>query len=486
VSKRAGYTGIFPEPFGEAQSGGPRGKTDLMSVESSPESADGNEVSEVIADLPSLAPQTPPFLLGPVIGFFKSTGTKSFWVLSDQAIVSIGNFATTILIGRAAAASQFGAFGMLMEVYLFFNSLQSALVVYPLTVRGAVLSKEGLQRMASACLLLTLVLCIPLSLAMAGTTAIFQQSAIMLWVCLAMVIAQIQETLRRTLLAHLQFRDAIPGDAISYLLQAAILFVLVQRGQLNLARAFVVIGGTSALGAVLQALQIGLRPISLGDLKAVVADFWHLGRWILFSNFAAVIGSLAYNWTLALHWGTTQVAFLYVVITPMKVVNPLITGLSGVIIPSVSRAHHHSGLHRAKAIGMKYAGLGLVILIPYLLILLCFPEWCIRILFPHHAEYLGLTGFLRIFVLTYTLSFVGNMALACLNGLGNSRASFIATFANALFSACVAIPLAYYLGLKGVILGGCLATAIFALFAVYFLFAAQSPTAGRSTPQTAA
>jgi len=437
----------------------------------------------MIPELVSLSPEPHWMILRrSLISFFSVAGKKSFWVLADQATVSCGNFATAILIGRAIGSAQFGAYGLLMEVYLFFNSLQSALVVYPLTLRGAVLDKAGLQRLASVCLVLTLFLCVPLSLAMAGTTVIFHQSGILLWVCSAMVLGQIQETLRRTLLAHLQFRDAIPGDAISYLLQAAILFVLMRSGHLNLATAFVTMAATSAMAAVVQAFQIGLGKIARHHLPGIVADFWHVGRWILYSNLALIVASLGYNWTLALRWDTTQVAYLLVIVTPMKVVNPLIAAVAGVIVPSVSRVHHHAGLHPAKLAGLRYAALGFAALAPYLLILLIFPAPCIRLLFgKNHPEYLALANYLRIFIATYTLSYLANVSLACLNGLGNSRASFITTIANALVSAAIGLPLAYWLGLKGVIFGGFLATATYFLFAAWQLIALRSSPPGAQT-----
>ncbi len=419
-----------------------------------------------------------------IAGFLSGMGKKSFWVLVDQAVVSIGNFATTIVVGNGVVASQFGDYGMLMESYLFFNSLQSALIVYPLSVRGAVLDKEALKRMASVCLLLTLILCVPLSLGMAGTAIIFHQSNILLWVCISMIIAQIQETLRRTLLAHLQFRDAIPGDAISYLFQAAILFALLKRGELNLTTAFLTIGGTSALGAIVQAVQIGLRPVALHNLREVAADFWKLGRWILFSNVATLVGSLGYNWTLALRWGTTQVAWSYVIISPMKLVNPLMVAMGSLIIPTVSRLHHTVGVHRAKIVGVKYAALGFVLLLPYLLLILILPEMCIHILFRHRPEYAALANFLRIFVLTYALSYIGNVTLACSSGLGNSRANFIAMVANSIISVTVALPMVYWLGLKGIILGGLIATATYALFAVYQLIRYKDPPPATGLIQT--
>jgi O-antigen/teichoic acid export membrane protein len=400
---------------------------------------------------------------------FSNRGQKTFWVAVDQAIASVGNFATTILVGRAAAAAQFGTFGMLMEVYVVFNSLQSALVVYPLTIRGAVLEKEALKRMASACLLFTIVLCIPLSLAMAGTTVLFNQASILVWVCIAMILAQLQETLRRTLLAHLEFRAAIPGDAISYLLQAAVLYALLHEGRLNLRTAFIAMGATSGLAAIVQALQVGLRPIAVRDLRGLVADFWQLGRWILFSNLTSIATNLTYNWTLALAWGTTQVAYFTVIVSPMKVVNPLMTALASVIIPMVSRLRHQAGVHRAKVVGAKYAAIGFAVLVPYVLVILVFAGPCIRILYGNRPEYVGLGMYLRVFAISYSLGFIGNATLACANGLGNTRANFGAMLVNAILSLTVALPLAYLYGIKGIVVGGFIATAAYTCVAVYYL-----------------
>src|SRR5688500_4624794 len=65
-------------------------------------------------------------------------GRKSFWPLADQGVVSAGNFLTLVIVARALPArSEYGVFGLALECIFYFNTLQSALVGYPLTVRGA-------------------------------------------------------------------------------------------------------------------------------------------------------------------------------------------------------------------------------------------------------------------------------------------------------------------------------------------------------------
>ena len=385
--------------------------------------------------------------------------SKGAWAMSDQAVVSIGNYATVILVARNLPdAAQVGVFGLLLESLLFLNSLQSALVVYPLLVRGAALDEAGMRRLASGCLIVTGLLCIPLSIAMLGVSVYFSGTSLILWAPLALIFQQLQETVRRAMLAHLRFADVIPGDAISYLGQAVILVSLGHR--LTLPIAFAVIALTSAAALILQVWQIGPRRFPLSELKALMIDFWKLSRWVLYANLGMLVTGLSYNWVLLLSWGPTPVGYFTVIATLAKLVNPLTTALNGLIIPSVSRARTGGGTRFAMRVGLKYALLGGAALAVYFGILGIFPTACLRLFFgKSHPDYVQkLPGFLRVLVCSWTLLFITNMTIAILNGLGHSRVNFFATLANAIVTVVIALPLIWRYGLTGTIIGGFLAT----------------------------
>jgi O-antigen/teichoic acid export membrane protein len=400
---------------------------------------------------------------------FSSATSKSAWALTDQAVVSIGNYATVILVARNLPdAKQFGAFNLLLAILLFLNSLQQALVIYPLLVRGAVLDRPGLQRLATGCLLATLALCVPLGIGFGCTSLFFAGTSLLLWAPLALVFQQLQETVRRALLSHLRFAAAIPGDAISYLGQAAIFFYVGHR--LSLPLAFAVMAITSAAGVAVQALQIGLRRFSPGELKALAADFWPLSHWMLYSNLGTLVTGLSYDLVLSLRWGFVPEGYFAAIATLAKLMNPLSTALSGLIVPTVSRAKAGGGTRFAMRVGLRYAGIGMAALAVYFGLLALFPETSLRLMYSkHHPEYLRpeLATFLRVLVGSWTLLFINNMTLAILNGLGYSRANFISTVANALVTLTVALPLIWWLGLEGTIVGGFLATGAATVVAVY-------------------
>src|SRR5688500_5153135 len=106
-------------------------------------------------------------------------GRKSFWPLADQGVVSAGNFLTLVIVARALPArSEYGGFGLALECIFYFTTLQSALVGYPLTVRGATTDDAGLRRLAGAALLMTLIMAVPVALLGAAAAALGGRAAL--------------------------------------------------------------------------------------------------------------------------------------------------------------------------------------------------------------------------------------------------------------------------------------------------------------------
>ena len=167
-----------------------------------------------------------------------------FWALTDQGVVSLGNFLTTLLMARYLPASEFGVYSLLFSTILFLNALHSALVTVPVLIRGAAMSSTELRQWASAAVRASLVLGTVfggIAVIAAWMTGRIQLSLI---VVAAMMAWQLQATSRSVFCAHVRQRQALPGDALSYLGQAAMVFFLARRGALTVGMAFGVIAIT--------------------------------------------------------------------------------------------------------------------------------------------------------------------------------------------------------------------------------------------------
>ena len=66
----------------------------------------------------------------------------------------------------------------------------------------------------------------------------------------------------------------------------------------------------------------------------------------------------------------------------------------------------------------------------------------------------ALAGEVPYVVLIYAALFVSQMSVSLLNGLGQGRASFVATLSSSAVTVAVVLPLVYRFGLHGALVGG--------------------------------
>lgn len=394
---------------------------------------------------------------------------RATWVLVDQAVVSLGNFLTSNQIARHMPAKDYGVFSLLLETILYLNSLQAALIIYPMTVRGAT-DRNHLGRLAMGSLWLTLCLLPILGIATAfsvhrveGTMfmAISAVGALLLW--------QMQETTRRALISDLRFADAVWGDAVSYLGQAAFVFVAAQLGKLNLNLAFLGMGITSAAAMMLQAFQIGLKPISISQVKDVVRDFWVLGRWMLLSNAGAVVSSLGYWYVLQASHGDEACAIFGAIVNMLKLANPIMSSMANLIVPAVARESATHGLRAARRIALRYIGFGAALLAPYFALLLIFPHWMLQRFYGVNSPYADYSQWLRLFVLNYMVAYIAQTIGSWLAGLQHSKLGFHTQLVNVIVTLAVGLPLTYKYGVRGLVFGGLIAIFATALTSAYYI-----------------
>jgi Na+-driven multidrug efflux pump len=270
----------------------------------------------------------------------------------------------------------------------------------------------------------------------------------------ALLMWQIQETLRRGLTADMRFRDALWGDAISYLGQAVLIIALARINQLTLMRALLIMAGTSAAATMIQAMQIGLVRIKIREINEIAADFWKLGRWMLLTNASGVITHLGYSYALLYYHGRDANAIFGAVGQAFKLANPIMSSMSGLIMPAVARAAATRGMAAATRSALRYSALGAVMLAPYLILLLIFAEPILRFLSKGEKPYHLYADLLRIFVINHVVLFFLAMSNAWLGGLGRSRYTFYAQLMNMAGSLLISVPLTAAWGVKGVIVGG--------------------------------
>lgn len=383
---------------------------------------------------------------------------NGFWALADQGAVSLGTFLTSIVLARSLPPTEYGIFALICGVIYFLNSLHSAVVIVPLIARGACAEESEIRRMATGALVLTAPLILPQAIVICGATWAVGHPGLTPWVIAALLFWQFQEIIRRTFMARLRHREAAWGDIVRYLGQAVVVYIYAAGRDVSVEKAFAVMAVASGAAGLLQVIQHGLKLVSLSEIRRLVCMFWELGQWVLMTNFIGALIIQAYPWMLTYFYNTATSAKLQAVTNILGVSNPVFLGIGSLIYPAVARTNGELGGREATKVGFGYALQGGMLLLPFYLILMLWPQWALRLFYGADSPYLGLAGALRIFVLCYSIGYLSNFMMIILNGLEKTKVAFFSQLASAITTIVVGAPLTAWGGVAGATAGGGLTT----------------------------
>jgi O-antigen/teichoic acid export membrane protein len=371
----------------------------------------------------------------------------------DQGAVSLGTFVTNLLLARALAPAEYGVYALIFGVALFLNNLFFAVVTYPLSIRGAIADESELRRLTLNALGVASVVLLPIAVVIGAATAVVGRVDLAIPAVVAVVLWQLQETLRRALLAHLRHRTAVAGDAVSYLGQAALLGAVGQYTPLSPLAAFGSMALTSAVAGLLQVWQLGLRPQGAGGLAAALSDAWRTGRWILGSQLVNGLGFQALPWVLALARGTAETAAFQAALNIVSVTNPVIFSIANLMLPTAARAADKQGLPGAYRAGFRSIAQGGFVLLPFFAVIAVAPEPVLALVYGSSSPYRATGDALRIFAVAYMLFYIGGLLVTLLTSLEETRKVFASQLASAVGGIVIGVPITLWLGLTGACIG---------------------------------
>lgn len=410
---------------------------------------------------------------------------RGFWAFADQGIVSVGNFGLSIVLARHFAREQalaeYGAFWVLMELMFFLNGLQGALVVYPLSVRGASLDRHGLGRMTSESLLWTAI-CAPLPFLCMMTTAWVAHIpvGVGLWAGVAMILWQSQETTRRALMAQNRFRAVCLGDFISYVGQVVLVLLLSRHDSLDLYTTFQTVAATSGLGWLLQSFQLRLRRTTLKSFVAFGIEGWNLGRWMLFGNLTNIFSGALFNWNLAYWAGLEMLGVYQALVNLIRPANPLAFAVATLITPNVARARTTHGDRRARIVAARFGLLGLILLLPYLGFLIIFPRTSLELFYGAGSSSLVYASLVPLAAIAVGMVYASITLGAFLNGSERPKESFAGQVIYSCSYVVLVMPLSALFGIEGAVWGWLIASTLLATTYVYFTTGFMRGSSARS------
>jgi O-antigen/teichoic acid export membrane protein len=383
---------------------------------------------------------------------------RESWALGDQAVVSGTNFLTNVMLARFMGLTEFGVFALAWMSMLFVNSLQSALIIAPMM--SVAPKQEGKDRPCyfGAVVFQEFVLvffCFILVFTAVWVSGRFFPHAELRQLALPLAVSafayQMQDFGRRYFFATRQGRRALADDALSYLPQLPLLFLLHHAGNLNSATALWVMAGTSVLG--LAPVWFWMEPLNFkwDMIKTIFRRHWKFSRWLGAAALLQWTSGNLFVIAAPIYYGAAAAGVLKASQNLMGATHVWFQGLDNVVPVETARRLRQGGTHAmlayTRSVLLKWGGLTLL----FAIVMAAAPGFWLRLVYgPGMAQY----GYiLRLYALLYVMVFLGGPLRAGLQALEFTVPIFWSYLAMTAFAVSFAGPMAKRLGLSGSMLG---------------------------------
>jgi O-antigen/teichoic acid export membrane protein len=410
---------------------------------------------------------------------------RESWALADQTVVSATNFLTAVMLLRFMGLREFGVFTLAWMSVLFVNSLQAALIVAPMMSVGPKQEEKDRPCYYGAVVFqeLVLVICcfVLVFIALKVSDRFFphknlQQLALPLAV--SAFAYQTQDFVRRYFFSTRKGSRALADDALSYLTQLPLLFLLHRAGDLNSVTALWVMAGTSILGLVPGWLWMEPLEFNREWIKTISLRHWRLSRWLSASSMLQWTSGNLFLLAAPFYYGAAAAGVLKASQNLMGSTHIWFQGLDNVVPVETARRLREGGVHSmlayTRSILLKWGGMTAL----FAIVIAAAPGFWLRLFYgPEMAQY----GYiLRLFALLYVIIFAGGPLRAGLQALEYTLPIFWSYLAMTALAVVFAFPLAKRLGLNGTMLGLLTAQLIFQSIVGVSLLR-KSKRAGRQT-----
>jgi O-antigen/teichoic acid export membrane protein len=284
--------------------------------------------------------------------------------LADQAVASVTNFATGVIIARASSKEEFGLYMLGFTLILLVTDLQTSLIATPYMVYAPRLQGRAHAQYTGSTLIHQVVFSLLATLVVIGAACAARFGVgphglePVLW-ALAGVgsLIMLREFVRRICFASLKLRTVFVFDAFIGVGQICGLLVLAHFKLLSASRAYWVIGATCGL-AVLCWLWLNRHHYHLRIDESVLDLKRNLifGKWVFASGLLWTASTNLYPWLLAFFHGAAAAGVFAACLGVVSASNPALLGIQNFLGPKIAHVYATRGRIGLRKFVLKISG----------------------------------------------------------------------------------------------------------------------------------
>jgi O-antigen/teichoic acid export membrane protein len=371
----------------------------------------------------------------------------AFWTLLDQGTISLGTFLVNVQLARQLGAAEYGTFALLLGGYFLVQLFNAAFIYFPVMLKLAGTKEERSSDLVFVSLILTALSTSAFTAVLISCLVVFDRSEIAFAAGVYLVVWQLQDALRRALLAQFRHRTAAVVDGITYIGAAAGIAILANSHSLSVSNAFLVMAGTCALAIGVQIFQSPPTVPTDSNVRDLLDGFWRDGKWAFVNGVILLVTVQAFPWALATGGGPAAAAAFQAVSNIANLVNPITVGLYNIILPAVAQAYSAGSIRDAWRATRTYIIIGATLLLSFVIPLMLMRHMVLALLYGANSPYAHLEQAVGVMVLALAINSIGEMMNTFIHGV---RLAKLAVWMNGISLGVVALLLPF-VGMHGVL-----------------------------------
>jgi O-antigen/teichoic acid export membrane protein len=290
---------------------------------------------------------------------------QGFLSLADQAVASITNFVTGVVIARSSSKEQFGLYMLGFSLVLFFTDLQTSMIATPFMVYAPRLKGEDHALYSGSTLIHQTIFSLLAMLALTGGACAAHWGVgptglePVLWALASVIgLLVLREFVRRICFAGLMLSSVFIFDTVICAAQLGSLLLLSRLHLLVASTAYWIIGPVCGIASLvwLWLQRRSFRP----RWRESISDFkrnWAFGRWVFASGLVYTASANLYAWFLALFHGTAAAAVFAACSGVVSASNPALLGIQNFLGPKTAHEFVNGGLPALRRFVLRISAL---------------------------------------------------------------------------------------------------------------------------------
>ncbi len=380
------------------------------------------------------------------------------YVVSDQTIVSLGNFLISVLILRYIGIQEFGIFAFILLNVYFLNDIQLSGIISPMLTNGPKQNQKVISYFYGSIFILQIIFSFFCSIFFylilnnfGFLIPEFKLSNYAFTLLFLIFFSQLNQFLKRLVISKEKFIRPIFSDFFTYVFFFITFFFFYGEQNVNLDKVFLILTISFFIGSLCNISSIFSLNFKLENFISTTKKNWVLSKWLVLTS---VTGWFSRNlWIISV--GAILGPYIFGIVRSCQIIlnfkNVFLQSLENIFPATTSKIYINEGKINMKNYINQLLIKGLIVSFVLILIVIFFSQFILELIYGIEvAEY---SWILMILAIIIPIEYIKYPPTYALRTIEKTKPIFISLLISSIFALIAARPIIQNFEINGLLFG---------------------------------